>query len=56
MLNLTQGVIVFTIVAFIVVTLFCLAAWYFDRKNRYKYESALSEELDSVANNRIAGE
>lgn len=45
-MNLTQAIIVFVVVALVVVSAFCFTAWYFDRKNRYKYESALSEELD----------
>lgn len=43
MLNITQAIIVFLVVAIFIVMLFCLAAWYFDRKNRHKYESALNE-------------
>jgi hypothetical protein len=49
-MNLTQAIIVFVVASVFVVAAFCLTAWYFDRKNRYKYESALSDDLDPAEN------
>jgi|JI6StandDraft_1071083.scaffolds.fasta_scaffold04674_11 hypothetical protein len=45
-MNLTQAIIVFVLVAIVVIAAFCFSAWYFDRKNRYRYESALIEDID----------
>lgn len=45
-MNLTQAIIVFIVVAIVVISAFCFTAWYFDRKNRYKYESAFNDEID----------
>lgn len=52
-MNLTQAIIVFVVVAAFVIAAFCLTAWYFDRKNRYKYESAVSDELDRTDNSNV---